>query len=122
MKLGLPDHPDYSWFAVFDGHGGDLTSAIASQRVLSKVMATAEWKKDSVSPESIGRAIIRGFLEIDEEMRRVRSVDCWVLAPLQPLRARCARENHRARSGPPPTDFSRPRAYLPLPVPRSIPP
>lgn len=73
LQIGVPGHPDYCWFAVFDGHGGSLTSSHASKAVLSKVVATPEWQADSVSPESIGRAIVRGFLDIDEDLRKVRA-------------------------------------------------
>lgn len=71
VQLGVEDRKDYSFFAVFDGHGGSLVSQTSAQRVLDKILATPEWKADSATPEGIGRAMVRGFLDMDEDLRRV---------------------------------------------------
>lgn len=70
VQLGVEDRKDYSFFAVFDGHGGSLVSQTSAQRVLDKILATPEWKADSGTPEGIGRAMVRGFLDMDEDLRR----------------------------------------------------
>jgi serine/threonine protein phosphatase PrpC len=72
IKLGIDGAPQHSWFAVFDGHGGSFTSRYASARVLERIVATPEWKADHSSPENIGKAMVRGFLEVDEDLRKVR--------------------------------------------------
>jgi protein phosphatase 1B len=66
--------PDYSWLAVYDGHGGSLVSRTAAREVLLKIFSTPEWKADHKSPSSIGKAIRRGFLLLDEELRRLPEV------------------------------------------------
>lgn len=69
MVLDVEGNPDASWFAVYDGHGGGFTSKYAAMKVLSYVTATPEWKADSVSPDSIRAALIRGFLQTDADLR-----------------------------------------------------
>ena len=72
MVVGVEGHPDYSWFAVFDGHGGALTSKIASERLLTEILATPEWHADSTTPAGISAAIVKGFLNFDAYLRKVR--------------------------------------------------
>jgi hypothetical protein len=70
VTLGLADEANFSWFGVFDGHGGSFTSAYSSRQVLAKITATPEWKADRKNIENLKRAIVRGFLELDEELRQ----------------------------------------------------
>jgi len=71
IKLSLDEAKDYSWFAVFDGHGGALVSQHSSANVLQKITSSPEWKADHRTPEGIGRAMVKGFLEMDKELREV---------------------------------------------------
>lgn len=90
-----------SFFAVFDGHGGSLVSGVSASHVLNKIMATPEWKADCASVDSIGNAMVRGFLEMDEDLRKVRITPCscvcafacaWVCGGLQ-YNCACANAN-----------------------------
>jgi protein phosphatase 1B len=74
MVIGVEGAPNINWFAVFDGHGGGFTSIYASQKVLGKIMATPEWQADNKSPESIGKAMIKGFLELDADLLKEAEV------------------------------------------------
>jgi serine/threonine protein phosphatase PrpC len=71
VKLSLEDAKNYSWFAVFDGHGGSLVSTTSAASVLGKIMNTPEWKSDNRTIASISKALTRGFLEMDEDLRKV---------------------------------------------------
>lgn len=44
-----------------------------SLQVLKKVLAAPEWATEPRTPEAIGAAMRRGFLEIDEELKQVRA-------------------------------------------------
>ena len=72
IQLGIPEAPDSSWFAVFDGHGGAFTAQYAAQHVLDKILRTRAWKADHASAHNIGKAMVEGFLEIDEDLKKVR--------------------------------------------------
>lgn len=74
MALGLPGWPDYSWFAVYDGHGGSFTSKYASAHALGKVMATKEWAATPHTAASLAEAMRKGFLDLDAEMHRLPPV------------------------------------------------
>ena len=41
--------------------------------MLKKVLAAPEWASEPRTPEAIGAAMRRGFLEIDEELKQVRA-------------------------------------------------
>ena len=66
----------YSFVAVFDGHGGAATSDKASKLLLSKIVDTPYWKADKESTESIRNALVQGFLDMDEVLKKVRGVMC----------------------------------------------
>lgn len=71
VRIGMPGHPDFSFFGVFDGHGGKLTSAYASKHLVDKIAATNVWKENPVlTPELISRAMVEGFLALDHEFRQ----------------------------------------------------
>lgn len=73
MRLTLDDAKDYAWFAVFDGHGGSLVSTTSAAQVLGKITSTPFWKADNRSIESISKALRKGFLDMDDDLRKVSS-------------------------------------------------
>jgi protein phosphatase 1B len=74
MVVGIDGAPGVSWFAVFDGHGGGYTSKYASEKVLGKITATPEWQADNKSPDSIAKALTRGFLELDADLLKTPEI------------------------------------------------
>ncbi len=74
--IGVPGSPDYNWFGVYDGHGGTFVSKTSAQFVLSKILETEEWKQDSKSIDSVKEAIRKGFLVMDEALRKVCLILC----------------------------------------------
>lgn len=66
----IPGRPGYSFFAVFDGHGGKVTSKHAGANILEKVLSQPEFRRHK-TPEDIGRALTNAFLEIDIEIKRL---------------------------------------------------
>lgn len=72
ITISLPDHPGYSWFAVYDGHGGKLAAKFGAERMLKYVTESAAWKADSATPESVKAAFHSGFLQADADLRKVR--------------------------------------------------
>ena len=72
ITLPIESAPEYSWFAVYDGHGGSLVSTESAKAVLGKITGSAEWRTDHRSLDSIRAAMKRGFLEMDEDLRKVR--------------------------------------------------
>ncbi len=73
ITLPIESSPEYSWFAVYDGHGGSLVSTESAKAVLGKITGSAEWRADHRSLDSIRAAMKRGFLEMDEDLRKVRA-------------------------------------------------
>ena len=71
IKMGIDGAPEHSWFAVFDGHGGTFTSKYAAAKVLEKICSTPEWAADRFSPVTLGNAMVRGFLDLDEDLKKV---------------------------------------------------
>ena len=57
---------------MFDGHGGALVAEHSAGCMLERILASKEWKDDHVTPKGIGHAMVRGFLQMDEELRKVR--------------------------------------------------
>jgi len=74
IKLSIDGAPELSWFAVFDGHGGAFTSRYAADNVLNKITSTQEWSTDRMDPEVLGKAMVRGFLQIDEDLKKTPDV------------------------------------------------
>jgi serine/threonine protein phosphatase PrpC len=81
VQLAVDGLSDTHFFAVFDGHGGSLVSRHSSAHVLNKILSTDSWKLDAKNPTNIGNAMIKGFLEIDEDLRKVSAQfvlgSCW---------------------------------------------
>eukprot|EP01138_Halocafeteria_seosinensis_P016246 gb/GECG01016576.1/.p1 GENE.gb/GECG01016576.1/~~gb/GECG01016576.1/.p1 ORF type:complete len:274 (+),score=30.28 gb/GECG01016576.1/:1-822(+) len=62
LILELPDNPQAGWFAVFDGHGGNLVSGKSAER-LHKLISV-----DSLEPETLKPKIRNAFLQLDKEL------------------------------------------------------
>jgi serine/threonine protein phosphatase PrpC len=71
MVMRMPDATDYSWFAVFDGHGGSFTSSHAAANMMQKVVDTPEWKSGHREVKNIQAALTKGFLAEDEDLKQV---------------------------------------------------
>lgn len=61
--LSLPDDPDAAFFAVYDGHGGDMFADYASKHLHKFITDRGEYKEGNVA-----EAMRQAFLEIDEVM------------------------------------------------------
>jgi len=82
--IGIPDQKEnVSWFAVFDGHAGGRVSAHCSHHLLDCIRASDEFtcslqQEHSLTQEEmmegIKRGILRGFLELDEKLRKIPEV------------------------------------------------
>jgi len=82
--IGIPDQKDtVSWFAVFDGHAGSRVSAHCSNHLLDCIRACDDFtnsiqQEHTLSQEElmagIKKGILRGFLELDEKLRKIPEV------------------------------------------------
>jgi serine/threonine protein phosphatase PrpC len=77
MIAQLNDHPDYSFFGVFDGHGGKFIAEQASKDLLSYIQNTEHWRKNSTDKESIEAAMRQGFINLDLALKEVRAGTSW---------------------------------------------
>lgn len=75
VQLGIPGEPTYSFFAVFDGHGGSFVSRTSAEQLLNRIMDTPEWKSGDRTPSRMAEGIRKGFLDMDEVLKRVRGDD-----------------------------------------------
>ncbi|GAV00235.1 hypothetical protein RvY_11117 [Ramazzottius varieornatus] len=78
--LGAP-FDQWSFFGVYDGHAGGKVSKFCSENMLKYIMETDEFqqlKDQNLSPEKkrdlIKNGLIRGFLNLDEFMRKLPDV------------------------------------------------
>lgn len=64
--------PDMSLFAVFDGHGGKLSSSLAGELLAHILLDTFQTRKyfeeHTPTPEEIGDALKEAFLVLDDEI------------------------------------------------------
>lgn len=82
--IGVPDQKDnVSWFAVFDGHAGARVSAHCSHHLLDCIRASDDFtcnlqQEHTLSQEEmmegIKKGILKGFLELDEKLRKIPEV------------------------------------------------
>jgi len=82
--IGIPDQKEnVSWFAVFDGHAGSRVSAHCSHHLLDCIRASDNFtcslqQEQTLSQdelmEGIKQGILKGFLELDEKLRRIPEV------------------------------------------------
>lgn len=82
--IGIPDQKDnVSWFAVFDGHAGSRVSAHCSHHLLDCIRASDDFTcslqqehtlAQEEMMEGIKKGILKGFLELDEKLRKIPEV------------------------------------------------
>src|SRR5262249_3338429 len=82
--LGLQDvSDDAAWFAVFDGHAGSRVSAHCARHLLECVVSSEKFRSSVKNEEKlpqeqlfsdIKQAILQGFLELDEKLRKIPEV------------------------------------------------
>jgi len=82
--IGIPDQKEnVSWFAVFDGHAGSRVSAHCSHHLLDCIRASDDFtcslqQEHTLSQnelmEGIKKGILKGFLELDEKLRKIPEV------------------------------------------------
>jgi len=82
--IGIPDQKEnVSWFAVFDGHAGSRVSAHCSHHLLDCIRASDSFtcslqQEQTLSQDQlmdgIKQGILKGFLELDEKLRRIPEV------------------------------------------------
>jgi serine/threonine protein phosphatase PrpC len=70
----LEGYPEHGFYAVFDGHGGAYIAKQAAMQTVGFVMKTEDFKRDPLNPLSVGNAIRKGFLALDDEMRLLPTV------------------------------------------------
>ncbi|CAD5122054.1 DgyrCDS10506 [Dimorphilus gyrociliatus] len=75
-KIGLDNHKDWAFFAVFDGHAGTGISIHSSAHLLNCIQANQDFTLGITSCENvvIQKGIREGFLELDEAMRSLPDV------------------------------------------------
>uniref|UniRef100_A0A7S2HRS3 PPM-type phosphatase domain-containing protein n=1 Tax=Octactis speculum TaxID=3111310 RepID=A0A7S2HRS3_9STRA len=74
IKPSISVLPDHSFFAVFDGHGGDFSAHFAAQHLYHCFLRRFEFKiyidsSPPRDPEQIARALENAFLDVDEQLR-----------------------------------------------------
>eukprot|EP01048_Picozoa_sp_COSAG05_P020448 COSAG05_NODE_3476_length_2036_cov_229.440372_1_plen_273_part_00 len=82
---GLPGH---AFFVVFDGHGGVQAADLAQKQLLAAIVRQAEMhgyakgtSTDDDAAETLGRAMIQGFIECDKQIRpAITAPSGWWLA------------------------------------------
>ena len=90
-----PDLPDWSFFAVFDGHAGARVSAHCAEHLLENIVQTEEFRHDDVA-----KGIRSGFLLLDKTMRELPELAsgedksgstavCALVSPKQVFIANC---------------------------------
>lgn len=80
-KIGLPQLPQWSFFAVFDGHAGSKIAEYSSQHLLDQVLSHKKFQNfvnngdqyEEMTDEDIKEAIREGFLNLDVKMRDLSS-------------------------------------------------
>jgi protein phosphatase 1B len=69
VVIGLLNYPAYSWYAVYDGHGGSFTSKFCALNALNTIMRTREWQAPH-TPEGLSEALRKGFIDLDADLQR----------------------------------------------------
>ncbi len=110
----MEGRPQFSFFGVFDGHGGKLVAENSAKLtgLLAKIKAAPSWPLAEKDTEALKAAMIHGFIEQDRELREVR----------REARARgwgCREGARLPTPAPLPTPLNR---APPPPFPRALPP
>jgi hypothetical protein len=118
VELSVEGKPEYSFFGVYDGHGGKMVAENSAKLtgLLAKIKAAPSWAQVDSSPEKLKEAIVTGFVKQDEELRAVRPP--WgqgACAPRRRARAP-APPHHHHHHRPSRTHHAR-TTPLPLPLP-----
>lgn len=66
--IGIPSHPELSWFGVFDGHGGALISQQSASKLLDYVDLS------SPDPEALKKTLRDAFIRLDGDLRNLPEV------------------------------------------------
>ena len=74
MTAEVPGEPTYSFFGVFDGHGGKYISDCAARDLLLRIQGTEEWKSGARDVETVKAALRSGFIKLDEELKASEEV------------------------------------------------
>ncbi|XP_039255459.1 protein phosphatase 1A-like [Styela clava] len=80
-KVGLPSLPQWSFFAVFDGHAGSKIAEYSSHHLIEHVLSHKKFenfinngeKGGEMPDEDVKEAIRDGFLNLDLKMREISS-------------------------------------------------
>jgi len=70
----LEDAPDIAFFAVFDGHGGDLVANISKEKLLPAVFRTEALRSGNRAPTDLAEGLKDGLFELDRELRNFPSL------------------------------------------------
>ena len=71
----LEGFPEYSVFAVYDGHGGSLVAKKAEGMIVNAIQSKLKaFSSSTISPEKLGELLTEVFLEVDEEIRRIPEI------------------------------------------------
>ena len=70
----MDGRPAFSFFGVFDGHGGRLVAENSAKLtgLLAKIKAAPSWPMAEKDTDALKAAMIHGFIEQDRELREVR--------------------------------------------------
>jgi serine/threonine protein phosphatase PrpC len=70
VLLGMPQLPDHSFIAVYDGHGGKQTAQIAGEKLLGYLQRQPSYLRylQAAAPETLGEAMRTAFLELDRDL------------------------------------------------------
>ena len=71
VVVSVPDKPEYSFFGVYDGHGGSYIANETASRILAKIMDQPSWKNVDSDVSHLEKAMIDGFKALDVELRNV---------------------------------------------------
>jgi len=70
VSLSAFGRPEYSFFAVFDGHGGKLVAKKAADQLLTHIANSTSWSKDHGNLDNLKNAIKEGFYAMDAALRQ----------------------------------------------------
>lgn len=76
--LGVDRHPDWAFFGIYDGHGGELVAETIGETMLGHILDTEEWKAGSVSVSTHAAGLV-------VSVSVCLSVCVCVCAPLSPF-------------------------------------
>ena len=69
MRASLPFAKHFSFFSVFDGHGGSATAKLCEAEFLPHLHAAADWTQH-VLPHGMGDALTKAYMTFDAWLKR----------------------------------------------------